>query len=82
MVFSKADTAVFDRRSIGLTSKFKPRLSEHLCSLSQTGLMSKLVYYAILLSILKIQGYSLGVERLGLETVSRRFLERIVSSRS
>ena len=28
------------------------------------------------------QGCSLGLERLGLETVSRRFLERLVSSRS
>ena len=28
------------------------------------------------------QGCSLGLERLGLETVSRRFLERLASSRS
>ena len=28
------------------------------------------------------QGCSLGLEHLGLETVSRRFLERLVSSRS
>ena len=28
------------------------------------------------------QGCSLGLERLGLEAVSRRFLERLVSSRS
>ena len=29
-----------------------------------------------------LQGCSLGLERLGLEAVSRRFLERLVSSRS
>ena len=41
--------------------------------------MSAMVYFV---ATCKRQGCSLGLERLGLEAVSRRFLERLVSSRS